>query len=174
MFKLMSLRKLCIAATAMAFAVVPAWAGPKVVATIKPIHSLVAAVMGDLGPPELIVRGGASPHTYSLRPSDARALESADVVFWTGHGMELFLEDALAALAAGATVVELAKSPGIELLPVREGGAFEAHDHGERGHDPDHEGPNRDGDDHDAHSPARTSRAMPMRKGWTCTSGSTR
>ena len=68
---------------------------PRVVATIKPVHALVSAVMGDLGKPELIVRGGASPHTYSLRPSDAGALENADLVFWTGHGMELFLEEAL-------------------------------------------------------------------------------
>lgn len=100
---------------------------PKVVATIKPLHSLVAAVMGDLGSPQLIVKGGASPHTYSLRPSDASALESADIVFWTGHGMELFLEDALDSLAADAAVLELADSPGIELLPIREGGAFEPH-----------------------------------------------
>ena len=117
---------------------------PRVVATIKPLHSLVAAVMGDLGSPQLIVRGGASPHTYSLRPSDAAALEAADVVFWTGHGMELFLEDALDSLAADAAVVELADSPGIELLPIREGGAFEPHaDEAEvhtadDGHDHDH------------------------------------
>ena len=117
---------------------------PRVVATIKPLHSLVAAVMGDLGSPQLIVQGGASPHTYSLRPSDAAALEAADVVFWTGHGMELFLEDALDSLAADAAVVELADSPGIELLPIREGGAFEPHaDEAEvhtadDGHDHDH------------------------------------
>ena len=36
---------------------------PHVVATIKPVHSLVAAVMGDLGTPDLIVKGAASPHT---------------------------------------------------------------------------------------------------------------
>ena len=113
---------------------------PSVVATIKPVHSLVAAVMGDLGTPALIVRGGASPHTYSLRPSDAAALEAADLVFWTGHGMELFLEDALSTIAAGARLVELAEAPGIELLPIREGGAFEPHadeggEHEETGHE---------------------------------------
>lgn len=100
---------------------------PRVVATIKPIHSLVAAVMGDLGSPALIVKGGASPHTYSLKPSDAQALEVADIVFWTGHGLELFLEGALDTLATGAKVVELADAPGIELLAIREGGAFEPH-----------------------------------------------
>lgn len=101
---------------------------PRIVATIKPIHSLVAAVMGDLGSPALIVKGSASPHTYSLKPSDAQALEAADIVFWTGHGLELFLEDALDTLAGRANVVELAQTPGIELLALREGGAFEPHE----------------------------------------------
>jgi len=107
---------------------------PRVVATIKPIHSLVAAVMGDLGTPALIVKGGASPHTYSLKPSDAAALEAADLVFWTGHGLELFLEDALETLAVKAEVIQLVLNPGLELLPVREGGAFEPHADEEEGH----------------------------------------
>jgi zinc transport system substrate-binding protein len=111
-----------------------AMAAPNVVASIKPLHSLVLAVMAGVGEPTLIVKGSASPHTYALRPSDAGALEAADLVFWTGHGMELFLADALETLARDATVIELADSPGIELLPVREGGAFEPHEdeaHGE-------------------------------------------
>src|SRR5687768_13848340 len=106
-----------------------AMAAPNVVASIKPVHSLVSAVMAGVGEPTLIVKGSASPHTYALKPSDAGALESAGIVFWTGHGMELFLAEALETLANDATVVELAESPGITLLPVREGGAFEAHEH---------------------------------------------
>ncbi|WP_374619868.1 zinc ABC transporter substrate-binding protein [Devosia sp.] len=108
---------------------------PRVVASIKPVHALVAAVMGDLGVPALIVKGAASPHTYSLRPSDAVALQEADLVFWTGHGLELFLEDAITTLAPRAAIVELAASPGITLLPPREGGTFEPHAHDEGDHD---------------------------------------
>ena len=108
-----------------------AMAAPNVVASIKPVHSLVAAVMAGVGEPTLIVKGAASPHTYALKPSDAGALESADIVFWTGHGMELFLADSLETLAGKAKVVELADSPGITLLPVREGGAFEPHSDGD-------------------------------------------
>jgi zinc transport system substrate-binding protein len=121
-----------------------ALAAPAVVASTKPIHSLVSAVMGEAGTPALIVRGAASPHTYSMRPSDAAALESADIVFWTGHGMELFLGEALETLSTGATVVELAEAPGIDLLPLREGGAFEAHSHGDEDHGHDHEGHDHD------------------------------
>ena len=43
---------------------------PNVVVGIKPIHSLVAAVMENVGTPRLLIRGGASPHSYSLKPSD--------------------------------------------------------------------------------------------------------
>ena len=131
-----------------------AMAAPAVVASTKPVHSLVSAVMGDLGTPVLIVRGAASPHTYSLRPSDAAALESADIVFWTGHGMELFLADALDTLSTNAQVIELAEAPGISLLPVREGGAFDAHLHDDEagehaGHD-DHD-QDEGHDDHEGH-----------------------
>lgn len=133
---------------ATAFLTTSAWAAPDVVASIKPVHSLVSAVMAGIGEPTLIVKGSASPHTYALRPSDAGALESADIVFWTGHGMELFLGEALETLAGNATVVELAEAPGIELLPVREGGAFEAHAHeDEHAHDEDE----HDAHDHDEH-----------------------
>lgn len=126
-----------------------ALAAPAVVASIKPVHSLVSAVMAGIAEPTLIVKGAASPHTYALRPSDAGALESADIVFWTGHGMELFLADALETLATQAKVVELADAPGITLLPVREGGAFEAHSHEGEGEDHDHA---HEGDDHADHA----------------------
>ncbi len=128
-------------------------AAPAVVASTKPVHSLVSAVMGEAGNPTLLVKGAASPHNYSLRPSDAAALESADVVFWTGHGMELFLADALDTLATNAQVVELAETDGITLLPVREGGAFEAHSHGDDDHGHDHAHDDHDHEhDHDDHA----------------------
>lgn len=128
-----------------------AMAAPNVVASIKPVHSLVSAVMAGVGEPTLIVRGSASPHTYALKPSDAGALEAADIVFWTGDGLELFLAKALDTLAVKAQVVELADNPEIAMLPMREGGAFAAHDHDhehEEGeaHDHDH--------DHDDHAEA--------------------
>ncbi|SFV36415.1 zinc transport system substrate-binding protein [Devosia crocina] len=127
---LFSLTSLLLAGTAQA--------APEVVASTKPVHALVAAVMEGVGEPGLIVKGAASPHTYSLRPSDAAALESADVVFWTGHGMELFLADALETLASGSRTVELSRADGITLLPMREGGTFEAHSHDDHGHDHEH------------------------------------
>ena len=83
--------RLLAATTLAALAAAPA-AALEVVVSIKPLHSLVAGVMGDTGTPGLIVRGSASPHTYSMRPSDAAALENAELVIWIGPGIEAVLE----------------------------------------------------------------------------------
>ena len=98
-------------------------------ASIKPVHSLVAGVMQGVGEPGLLVKGTGSEHSYSLRPSEARALERAEVVFWVGETMETFLIKPLRALASEATVVELWETPGLTLLPTREGGMWAAHEH---------------------------------------------
>lgn len=111
---------------------------PRVAVDIAPVHSIVAAVMGDLGQPDLIVPPGASPHGYSLRPSEARALDQADLVVWVGHGLTPWLEGPVDALGAGADKIELMELEVTRLLDIREGVAFAAHDH-------DH------GDGHEAH-----------------------
>lgn len=109
-----------------------------VVASIKPIHSLVSAVMEGVGEPMLIVRGMGSEHGYSLKPSDAEAIEHAKVVFWVGPDMENFLIKPLDTLGAGAQIVALKDAPGLIKLKFREGGPFEAHVHGD-GHDHGHD-----------------------------------
>ncbi len=106
-------------------------AEPAVVVSIKPINSLVAAVMKGVGEPYLLVRGGGSPHSFSLSPSDARALEGADLLFWVGRNLEQFLEGPLEALPHSATVVSLTGSDGIRLLAYREHAeSHETHDSG--------------------------------------------
>ena len=122
----------------------------QVVASIKPVHSLVSAVMAGVGEPHLIIRGHSSPHTFTMRPSDAAALEDAHIVFMVGDTMETALAGPVDALAGHARVVRLADAPGLVLRPVREGGAFEEHDHDSHGHEgmDDH----ADHDDHDDHA----------------------
>jgi zinc transport system substrate-binding protein len=118
-----------LSTAAMLGAALPASAAPDVVASIKPIHSLVAAVMEGVGEPKLIVNGGASPHTYSMKPSNAADLAAADIVFWAGDDLEAFLVKPIETLAAKATSVELVDAPGLLRLPLREGGNFDRHEH---------------------------------------------
>jgi zinc transport system substrate-binding protein len=99
-----------------------------VVASVKPLHGLVAAVMEGVAEPRLLISRG-SPHGYSLRPSEARALRQAELVFWVGPGLEAVLVKPLRTLSGQATVVPMVDLPGLMLLPLREGGAW----------DPDHQ-----------------------------------
>lgn len=121
---------------------------PQIVTSIKPVHSLVAGVMQGVGEPLLLVSGGASPHDYSLKPSEARAIDQAQVVFWIGPDLESFLIRPLDNVKDKIRVVALLDAPGMTVLPLREGGAWEPHGH-EHGHDEhSHETP-EDGDDHE-------------------------
>ena len=112
---------------------------PKVVTDIPITHSLVTRVMAGIGMPDLIVDRGASPHEYSLRPSNAASLEVADLVFWISNGLTPWLDDALNTLARNAKVIELMDAKGATVLSFREGATFETHSHqhkqDEDGHD---------------------------------------
>jgi len=106
---------------------------PRVVASIAPVHSLVANVMAGIGAPALLIRGFGSPHAYQLRPSEAADLANADVVFWIGRDLETVLGRPLAALAEHARIVALGDIDGMERWPARAGGSWaggvEGHDH---------------------------------------------
>lgn len=110
-----------------------ALAAPRVAASIPPVHSLVAGVMDGVATPVLLVPPTASAHSYALRPSEARALAQADLVFWIGPAYETFLEKPLASLTGSEKLVRLMDARGITLLSARGGGAWEAH------HDHDHD-----------------------------------
>lgn len=113
-------------------------AGPKVVVTLKPVHGLVSGVMAGIGQPHLLLAAEADPHSHAMRPSEARALAAADAVFWIGPALEGYLQKPLASLAAKARVVALSDSPGVILLPAREGGIWqEDQDHGQHEHSRD-------------------------------------
>lgn len=141
-----------LTATVSGFALATAAAAdaPNVTVDIPPVHSLVAVVMEGVGTPELLVQPGASPHSYSLRPSEASALARSDLVFWMGPELEPWLEGAIEALATNATVVELLEADGTTTLEFREGVTFEAHGHGDEDHHDDHDDHGHD-DEHDGH-----------------------
>jgi len=100
----------------------------RVVASILPIHSLVAGVMQGVGTPSLIVQGYGSPHTYRMRPSGAATLHNADLVFWVGETLETFLRSPLSALPKTVRIVALLETPGLTLYKNRQGGLWDTHD----------------------------------------------
>lgn len=101
---------------------------PKVAVSILPVHSLVQSIMEGVGEPELIMDKSASPHGYSMRPSQVRMLNDADMVVWVGEGLETFLKKPLSQQEGKKTVLELMDIKGITLLENRSSGQWE-HDH---------------------------------------------
>ena len=132
----------------------------KVVTSIKPIHSLASYIMDGVGSPGLIVDGYNSPHSFQLKPSHAKMLEQADIIFWIGEDLENFLEKPLATIAKKAEKIELLEIKGIKKLKFRERNIFEEHeghdDHGDDAKKEEHDDRGDDAkkeehDDHEGH-----------------------
>ena len=139
----------------------PANADVKVVTSIKPIHSLASYLMDGIGKPDLIVDGYASPHGFALKPSHAKMLQNADLIFWVGEDLENFLEKPLKSIAKKAEKIELMEIKGLNKLKFRERNIFEEHDdhghdeHAKKEDDHDDHGHDEEGhkeDDHDDHA----------------------
>ena len=112
-------------------------AAPSVAVDIAPLHSLVSQVMDGVGKPNLLIPAAASPHRYTLRPSEVKALAGAKVVFWMGESYTPWLEKALDNVASSAHKIEVLEIEGTTTYAYREGATFESHDHGEEEHGDD-------------------------------------
>ena len=140
------IKKSILFGTALLFSSFSAIAEIKVVTTIKPIHSLVSGVMDGVSNPSLIIEGSNSPHNFSLKPSHAKMLEEADIVFWIGEDLESFMEKPLNSLAKNAVQISFMDLKSIEKLKFRE--MSDHDDHDDHGHEDEHEG-HEGHDDHD-------------------------
>ena len=115
-----------------------------VVTTIKPLHSLISNVMKGVGEPSLIIEGTSNPHNFVLKPSHAKLLQDADIIFWIGQDLEAFMEKPLSSLAKDAKKISFMELGSIKKLKFRENNIFDHDDHD--GHKED------DHDDHDGHN----------------------
>jgi zinc transport system substrate-binding protein len=101
--------------------------------------------MNGVAKPDLIVDGYASPHGFAMKPSHAKMLQNADLIFWVGEDVENFLEKPLGSIAKKAEKIELMQIMGLQVLKFRERNIFDDHD--DHGHD-DHDKK----EDHDSHA----------------------
>lgn len=123
------LLRLAVLATVVVFHISAA-AGEReinIVASIKPVHSLVAAVTKGINHPYLLVKAAGSPHAYSLKPSDAEALERADIVFWINDQMETFLRESIDTLSKNARSVKLSDARDLKMFKFRADGPWVEH-----------------------------------------------
>lgn len=117
----------------------------QVVADTPVTASLVQQVMGDLGQVQVLLPQGTSAHHHQMRPSDARALQDAELLVWTGPALTPWLDRAAAVVGDDVTQLRLIEVPGTHL---RSFGDNHAHDH-DHGHDHEH---HHDADDVDPHA----------------------
>ena len=111
--------------------------GVDVVVTIKPIHSLVAAILEGVATPTLLVQGAASPHSFALKPSQIGAIDRSAVFIRVSERLEPFTAKISRALPDSVERVTLIDAPGLRLLRQRPSGTFdrddrvpgEVHDH---------------------------------------------
>lgn len=90
--------------------------GPNVVVTIQPIHSLISGLMKGVGAPKLLIEGTTSPHQFSLKPSQARALHQADLIIWVSRNLETSLMKPIGQMKKPNGVLEISKIAGVKLL----------------------------------------------------------
>ncbi|HEY0213056.1 MAG TPA: zinc ABC transporter substrate-binding protein [Paenirhodobacter sp.] len=115
---------------------------PKVVTNMPVVQSLAAQVMGTLGRPDVLLDRGADPHSYQMKPSQARALQNADLLLWVGPEMTPWLQRAIEA-AGNVHQIALLHSQGTHQQNFIDDDDDDAHDHdhdhGAETHDEDHE-----------------------------------
>ncbi len=115
---------------------------PRIVADIAPVHGIVAEVMAGVAMPDLLLTPDMSPHHVTLRPSQARAMEQADLVVWMGPALTPWLEKALTSLRKQDGTVTLLTLPGTVVLPYRHASddRHQPDDDDGHGHDHGHDG----------------------------------
>jgi zinc transport system substrate-binding protein len=111
-----------------------AFSAPRVVVTLKPIHSLAAKVMENVGTPELLLPDGASPHTYQMKPSTLKQLNEADMIIWVGPSLETFMQKSMNYIHPPQVLLTLSRVKDLKTWPQRQGREWHDHHH----HDHDH------------------------------------
>ena len=78
---------------------------PNVVVSIKPIHSIVSALMEGVSRPQLLLESSDSAHTFHLKPSQLNLLSNADLVITIGDGFETGLKKTLGNIKDGSHII---------------------------------------------------------------------
>ncbi len=110
---------------------------PRVVTSITPLQGLVTDIMAGVDTPELLLTEATSPHDFAMRPSQAKAISEADVLFYIGQDLEPWLEKALRSRDNNNLVIALGNMPDLNRLKARELDSFgEDHDDHAGAYDP--------------------------------------
>lgn len=125
---------LCAALSAAFLTLTAQSANAAVVTSLKPLGFIASAITDGVTTTAVILPDGASEHDYSLRPSDVKRLQNADLLFWVGPEMEAFMVRSAQQVPAQKQVV-MAQLDGVKSQLMK--GADEDEHEGHEGHDHD-------------------------------------
>lgn len=91
----------------------------RVVASIKPVHSILSGLMKGLREPDLIVAAGRTPYDHEPTAQQLKNLEQADLIVWVGPELEKRLIEPIKTLPTTARVITLLDHPALKVLPSR-------------------------------------------------------
>ncbi|MGL6361785.1 zinc ABC transporter substrate-binding protein ZnuA [Aeromonas veronii] len=103
----------------------------EVLTTIKPLGFIAAAITDGVSEPRVLLPTGASPHDFSLRPSDIRSINSADLVVWVGPELEGFMAKPL---ANHPHALALTQVEGMPLFNYATQDSHDSHNHDDHDH----------------------------------------
>ncbi|MCF5848328.1 zinc ABC transporter substrate-binding protein ZnuA [Aeromonas veronii] len=126
----------------------------EVLTTIKPLGFIAAAITDGVSEPKVLLPTGASPHDFSLRPSDIRSINSAGLVVWVGPELEGFMAKPLANHPHALALTQVEGMPLFNYATQDSHDSHDhddhdhaAHEHGNHDHDEGHEGHHHEGVD---------------------------
>lgn len=134
------LKTTAIAAAILSFS---AAASATIVTSVKPLGFIASSIANGITDTEVLVPAGASPHDYSLKPSDVQKLKSAEMLIWIGEDVDAFLDKSIDDLDY-KKVLTIKDIAAIEPFLLKgehhhhhhgEGDAHEGHDHAHKGHE---------------------------------------
>ena len=111
-----------------------------VVVSIKPMHALFAGVMQGVATPHLLLNDQQSPHHFALKPSQARLLQQADLVFWVDSSLETAMPALLAGLAPHAKNIRFMADTGLVRYKNANWDGADGDDHDDQNEQDDHDG----------------------------------
>ncbi len=87
-----------------------------VAASIRPLQLIAAAITEEVSQPQLVMDGSQDPHHPSLRPSQRRAMNQADIFIWIGPQLETGMEAIIGEL--DALVITVINLDGLTVYPL--------------------------------------------------------
>lgn len=92
--------------------------GANIVCSITPLFAIAKELLKDIDEPHLLIESQVSPHVFVVKPTNAKLIETADLVIWIGDQLETGLQKFIHKKDP-QKVMTLMSVKGLSLLPLQ-------------------------------------------------------